>query len=46
MEKTGTDDVMSYIDFEVYQLRDYIQKKAEANNNLYKKSNAANNATN
>ena len=46
MAKTGTDDIMSHIDFEVYQLREEIQKKAEANNNLYKKSNAANNATN
>ncbi len=46
MEKTGTDDVMSYIDFEVYQLRKEIQDKADANVLLYKKSNAANNATN
>lgn len=46
MAKTGTDDIMSHIDFEVYQLREEIQKKAKANNNLYEKSNAANNATN
>ncbi len=46
MAKTGTDDIMSHIDFEVYQLREEIQKKAKANNNLYETSNAANNATN